>query len=49
MRCFEYLDRRMLRKLFFYWIIYGGCIRFEEYCDVKVLLFGILREEFELF
>ena len=47
-RCLEHSDRRMLRKLPFYRTTYGGCIRLEEHRDVKVLPFGIPREEFEL-
>ena len=47
-KCLEHSDRRMLRKLPFYRTTYGGCIRLEEHCDVKVLPFGIPREEFEL-
>ena len=38
----------MLRNLPLYRTTYGGCIRLEEHRDVKVLPFGIPREEFEL-
>ncbi|XP_015767806.1 PREDICTED: sacsin-like [Acropora digitifera] len=47
-KCLQHSDRRMLRKLPFYRTTHGGCIGLEEHRDVKVLPFGIPREEFEL-
>ncbi|XP_067020991.1 sacsin-like [Acropora muricata] len=47
-KCLQHSDRRMLRKLPLYRTTHGGYIGLEEHRDVKVLPYGVPREEFEL-